>query len=278
MIRFPETVPGALGRLAMPDFMAPAGDPYIAEQIGAFTTQLAEITGIEQPYEDVYDRELRFFNKVYDVVMRMSMGHNKKVRVYPDIDQTLVEGLGQGLVVRPAFPWVAARLYEDLGDRLQVGALTTLKNHSSMYDVLFADVKPDIIDPNSLLCTREYNFSPKQAGLLNGEDNDAARLQNIEHLIDPVLVAATKRGLLQLQYWHDPDGKLEILDDQLKKAEHTGDRLVFIDNLPTAYALRSNDPRFRAICVANEVQNDFFRMANRAGLERLEAARLAYAA
>lgn len=273
-----DAIPDALGSLAIPAFMAPEGDPYIAEQIRTYAARLTEAIGTEQSYGDVYDREVRFFDKVYDAVMEMSAGHNDKVRVYFDVDQTLTEGIGQHRVVRPAFSWAIAELHGILGDRLQVGLLTTLKNHNNTYDMVLADVKPDLVDPSYLLCTREYDFSPKQVSLLACEDNDAERLQSVAHLLDPALVTAAKQDLLEARHWHDPDGKLEILDDQLQLTEQENIRLVFVDNMASAAAIRRDHPRLRGVCVAREVQDEVFRTGFEAAHGCVEAARTTAAA
>lgn len=90
--------------------------------------------------EDAFKREMSFFAKVYAASMAMAEAGHEKVTLLFDVDNTLIQpGIN---IPRPTFPLVIDMLGRRLGDRLEVGLLTTIKpEHLSADAGYFKDIK-----------------------------------------------------------------------------------------------------------------------------------------
>ena len=230
-----------------------AADQTKADNVmGAATSRTVEIM-------DVHRREWDFFQNVYQLGKRLAEGNDDPITLMFDVDQTIADTDDSGKTfVRPAFPLVVAALREEFGERLRIGILTT-RDETADQDILFADIEEDAIAKDLIIGTRQYaedNPHLMLEELATGAVPEELMLEQLEDILRPDVLAAVRDRKLSINSVRDSDGKHEILRDLHFKYPHI--RFGFIDNLPSAGVMRTDNAYLYGLWAGREVQDDLW--------------------
>lgn len=202
-------------------------------------------------FREAFQKELRFFEKVYDAATTMGERHHGTVTVLFDVDETLIEGE----LVRPSFSILARHLHETLGDRVEIGLLTTKPqahvDEEAISPTYMADLS-GLTNPDFFISSRHWEKSyPHLQTVAYGDDLDA-KLAAAGDLIDPAITAETVAGRMSPNTWYHT--KLAILADL---ADSCPDRsFIFVDDLASADVIRDDHAQVAGVYVFEEMQND----------------------
>jgi len=229
---------------------------------------------------DIASREQAFFQKVYTQTMATARQHDGPIRLMFDVDQTISDFVDNYTgpeirIIRPAFSLVVEMLREELGDRLQIGLLTTLPP-TEVKDECLADIDPNAIAEELLIGTRLY--AKENPDLMLQEINRGAMpqetvLDNLSDILRPDVIEAVKSGKLPLSAVRDADGKLEVIRNL--HHQNPDAKFVFVDNLTPAGMIRSDF--VDGVHVGLEMQDSMFAKNRNLLEERMTSAGLALA-
>lgn len=170
-------------------------------------------------------REMAFFAKVYSAGMAMSSHFPGKVTMLFDIDNTLREPGAD--MVRPAFTLAINLLDQELGERLEVGLLTTIPLvalDTKLGGPGYLESVRSKLNTEYFICSGEYELGGADASPLDGWAN-----------------------------------KTKIVKDLA--AKHTDRAFVLVDDLKSTDEGLHDNPRVLGVAVTTEIHNDLWRQA-----------------
>jgi len=272
-----------------------------AQELDNYAIEIREqgVNDLEGPtaYAEMCAREESWYNRTCNAVLDAAMRHDGPVRLLLDIDQTISDGLPGVRLVRPAFRAAVTDLRAMLGDRFQIGLLSsvvdmieeedeageihrTLLYPESIAKMYTKDLPEDILDPNLKISTRLFeNEHPWVQELEEAPEEDV--LAAIKPMLDEIAVQAIADKELRASDCRDGDGKWEIVKTLLEDNPDTF--YVYADNLPgTALLGNTEMDRFTALWMGLEMQNYWLPKIPRGRLgdhlrKRLDARMLAMA-
>jgi hypothetical protein len=215
---------------------------------------------------EALERELSFIQKVTDAADEMAKRHDGSIVMLFDVDESLrhvdPEGTASNMV-RPAFLVAANGIREQLGDRLEIGLLTTRPQASlnqELSDPKVLSGVEDMINPTLLISSRDAELnSPWLQYLQKCEDagDTEALLGAVRSVIAPEFTEQAKNGEVNSTYWFDL--KLAIVDHLVEA--YPDKAFVVIDDRPFVEAIDPDSSRVIGVSVASEIQDDFRREA-----------------
>ena len=213
---------------------------------------------LAQLRDDAIEKEHSFFAKVFDGVADVMASAPGEVICLFDIDNTITELSADDSaplhkLLRPAFKPVVSKLAVAYPEILRFGLLTLLSQES---------IRTESLSPTFLTPARAYmdekhfyssDIATKNDPLRNIKTEPhviASFLDTLEGIIGSELLAATRSGQADFDFWYDP--KLQVLTDlSLQKPETT---FILVDDLLTASYIDPNNDRIKGICVHDEIQ------------------------
>lgn len=243
-------------------------DASLEKAFEAFWNELPEyLTGRQSDEEKrkALEREVVFVDKVYSAVTQLAETRDGPITILFDVDETLVKDeYGEDdqvtTYVRPGFGVLMQAIDSTLGDRVDIGLLTS--RAQSHLDEEIAS--PSYTQAVSGKINPDFVISSRDGHLLTGHEalQDAPRsmtageellsLNAIRRIIDPRLAsdveaddwsAIAKR--VNRGYWYDT--KLAIL--QHLAQEHPERGFVFVDDLPFPAAIDPEHSQVRGVTV-----------------------------
>lgn len=222
------------------------------------------------PAEKVKQNEFNYFIKVYSAYATMYRRHSGRVTIMTDVDKVVSDYKPgtqnfeeEGRVIRPTFRMALDALARKFPNDPELGFLTTIRTELLIQDDQpLAEAMPEIDDASeyvdrSLILDSRTIDKPELHKLVY-DSNDETMLRRVESIIDPEIIAATRRGNLPIGKWYS--AKLVILADLLQNPKYADRAFVFIDDYVDAAILRSDHPRIVGVNVANEAQNTLMAM------------------
>lgn len=221
--RFFETHPDMLGIF----------DEEFVEELGAYwrnsvRDEFDEPITPEEEVDEIHKaliREMGFFAKVYGSGTHMAEHFPGTVTLLFDVDNTLREP-GKDMA-RPAFRKAVELLDRQIGSRLEVGLLTTIRLDN--LDVrrggpAYLEAVKSKVNQEFFICSGEYEIEAAEDGAISGWDN---------------------KGLIVEDLAHKYPERTFVLVDDLKMSQ-----------LPTPM-----NPRVMCVAVTSEIHNDLWREA-----------------
>lgn len=208
--------------------------------------------------DEAIEKEHSFYAKVFNGVVNVMDSAPGEVICLFDIDNTITELSADDSaplhkLLRPAFKPVVSKLAVAYPEILRFGLLTLLSQES---------IRTESLSPTFLTPARPYmdekhfyssDIATKNDPLRNIKTEPrviASFLDTLEGIIDPDLLAATRLGQADFDFWYDP--KLKVLADlSLQKPETI---FILVDDLKTAGYIDPNNDRIKGICVHDEIQ------------------------
>jgi len=254
-----------------------------AEALGQYEMDLMalDINTLDGPdaFNDICERDWQFYSKVRSAITEAAKSNEDtggNVVLLTDRDKTVWEGVFPDVALRVAYKAAVDDAYEEIGERLRVGELTSLRDKRGESVVArMANIDPRLVDTEFIIDTRSYLRAHPEVGQILDNDDEEEILTYLEGTIRPEIIKATRDGELELSSWYDPDGKHLVLQDLVSFFKRTGSdtRLVFVDDMVTATVI--NPEEVIGVHVGPEMQNhDDFRPRHPAGMlaKVLEAA------
>ena len=210
---------------------------------------------VESSRPEAIDKEKRFFTKIYDAAMTMAERSDGTVTLLFDVDETIVDGPFNNPVVRPAFPAVIKELGETLGDRLEVGLLTTRRQdmlEMELEDPQFLGDVMTHVNPDFVMSSRQFEKDyPVFEDLIHNND-DEMKIALTEDIVDPEVIEATRNGIVPAHKWYHT--KLAMVQELVNRFPDRS--FVLIDDLISAGVIRDDHDRAAGVHVYDEMQND----------------------
>ncbi|HSX05528.1 MAG TPA: hypothetical protein VLF69_03625 [Candidatus Saccharimonadales bacterium] len=235
------------------------------QQMTRYVDDFKAASGMDiAPTPDDFDlvcrREWSFFSKVYGNTMQMAEVHDGPVRVWFDVDYTIRSAEGINGVVRPAYGLLIDALYAQLGDRFQLGLITTLRNTDGQLDRCLEPqhVRHEAVRERAqVISVHDYVKANNLLEATAGEDPDGPEVERrmfaaISDVVDPNITKAFDADEFPLTFIRELDGKLEAILHWL--AQHEGESAVVVDDTPYTAMLKRDHPRLRGVHVAPEIQ------------------------
>ncbi|HEY4161261.1 MAG TPA: hypothetical protein VGM08_04320 [Candidatus Saccharimonadales bacterium] len=230
--------------------------------------------------QGMLEREEAWFDKIYTAGTKVAEGNEDPVELFFDVDNTITDfSVDDNRVMRPAFRRVIDALHEKLGDRLQIGILTTM-DAPWVLEHCLESIDPAVIAPEYILDVRTYARQANPAGMDEEESRKELRTVSLERLADilnPDLYDAIADRVL------DPDtvyseSKLETVSELYRYAllrqalgyRTDRARIVFVDNMLYAGMLTQANPYIMGVNVGSEIQGSLGRQMYAAQLVTLE--------
>ena len=223
------------------------------------------------------ERERQFFISVYGGVMSAATQHDGMVTALFDVDNTIIEVDGFAAsatkdvlegkpnienlsIPRPAFALVVKALKQDLGDRFEVGLLTTHSQEALNKELdkpsYLKEVR-DIVNPTFVISSKDLGIDDPAFERLDKAHNDndlSVMRKSVEAIADPYLLSDTGAAEVPLGKWYDL--KLPIIDAY--STAHPERTFVLIDDLPSAAAIDPSNSRVLGVWVGPQV-HDYIR-------------------
>ncbi len=204
---------------------------------------------IAERREKAINRERVFAQKVCDAVLNMATLSDGVVTILFDVDETIVKkyftDTGMRDVVRPAFTPVIKALDSVLGDRLEIGLLTS-RGQSKLDEEL---VQPTYLGEVIHKINPDFVISSSDGVIARNSEIDylerwgtqKQRLDALEGFVDPVKVQEVE---MNSRYgWFS--NKLLIIQELVR---HNTDRFfIFVEDLPCASVIDPSNPRARGV-------------------------------
>ncbi len=196
--------------------------------------------------EEVIYREKQFALNVAYAGLLMSERHSGIVTLLADVDQTFTEN--SGITIRPAFPFALNILYKELGNRLEVGLLTTNRQEgiNDNLPIYFKGVDARV-NSDFVISSREMEEADPR--LQQAVDNDNYAI--VRDIVEPQVIEDTQAGELS-DIWFGT--KLIILQELAR--QHPERSFVFVDDLIWADVIQDMHRQVRGLWVGQYMQND----------------------
>ncbi|MDL2341564.1 MAG: hypothetical protein QFB87_00600 [Patescibacteria group bacterium] len=226
----------------------------LATGMELFTSQAK----LEELHDKAFAKEQSFFTKVYESVSDTMETASGPVVCLFDIDGTIAEMKDEAtsdihMLLRPAFPVLIVELATKHPEILRFGLLS-LRPIASLQEeaenpTFLSPARPFIDD--TLMYSSEV--VTRQDPLMDSSPSPAVVgdfLRSMRGIIDPLLLAETAKGTINLFEWYDP--KLKVVQQLLH--DNPDVTYVLVDNLPCAALFDSANRRLSGICVQAEEQ------------------------
>lgn len=242
----------------------------IEESFEAFWRGLPEhITGrrSEEDKQHMFAREVLFIDKVYSAATRLAAERDGPITVLFDVDETLVrneygEENAVTTHVRPGFGVLVRALDEALGDRIDIGLLTSrAQSHldEELASPTYTQATVGKLNPEFVVSSRDGNLLKTHEALTGVprhmmSTSEKRALDAIRNIADPVLAAVIEAndigGILQRvdrAHWYD--AKLAIL--QVLAGDYPERGFVFVDDLPFPAVIDPSHPQVRGVALSD---------------------------
>ena len=238
-----------------------AGKELEAE-VAALAPQLSGHAGAEI-HDELLAREQSFFIKVFTAALVMAERQPGPVALLFDVDLTLVHHGGPQGVARPAFALAVRELDNMLGDRLEIGLLSSRPKGdgqspglaSEAHSPTFTAGAGHKLNPELIISSGDLERSDKTvSALVHGTDTEA-QIEAAADVLDPELIDAVRRGEMTLHALYD--SKLLVLQELITK--YPDRAFVFFDDLPVAGAIVRDSPHIRGVRVHEEILDGILR-------------------
>lgn len=212
-------------------------------------------------------REVRFIDKVYAATMQLAAECDGPVTVLFDVDETLVknEYAENNVVttyVRPGFGVLVEALDDALGERVDIGLLTS-RAQSQLEEEL---ASPTYTQAATSKLNPQFVMSSRDGKLLRGHEalagvprymessSEKRALEAIQDIVDPELktvIEANDFGevLRRVDRAHWYDAKLAIL--QVLAGDNPERGFVLVDDLPFPAAIDPTHPQVRGVALGD---------------------------
>lgn len=227
-----DEVRGHIANLSQQDDAAQAMTE-IREDLGtALAAQAMQLSGHnhQEVRGELLAREMAWFIDVYAAILAV---RQPAIALW-DFDWTLAHH--DGTALRPAFSFLNKKLGDRPDIKLRNGLLTSLPLTGENNLILASDVRAHL-DPDLLFSSKSLEQPGSSTASLADGDDTAAKLAEVESVLDPRFVAAVQAGEVDLSKFYDP--KLLIIRDLIR--QHPESSFVVVDDLTYASALRRDD-------------------------------------
>jgi hypothetical protein len=213
-----------------------------------------ELSGhVAQEFQgEILRREKAFFTKVFMAAIEMAEIQPEPVTLLFDVDWTLTHY--EDLVARPAFALVIRELDNILGDRLEVGLLTTKgaeSIESEPYHPTYTKGVSHKLNTNFLISSGDLERDNKLSAfdsLLEGKDT-LAQIEAAQDVLDPNIVESIRSATGNTAELYDV--KLGILHELT--VLYPDRAFILIDDLPFTDSIRRDSSKVKGVRVREEV-------------------------
>ncbi len=218
--------------------------------------------------DELIGKEIAFVDKVLSATMGLAESRSGPVTILFDVDETIARNVyGENgeitTYVRPGLDVLVKQLEEKLGDRFDIGLLTSrAESHllSELESPTYTDSIKDRINPEFIFSSRKgspiYDHEAlAEAPLLVDWQEEATALRAIRKIIRPDLKELGEANdfssiELAVERGHWYDGKLAILQHV---ADQNPDRgFVFVDDLPFPASIDPSHNQVRGVSLGKE--------------------------
>ena len=229
-------------------------EPELEEAVTVLGPQLSGRGGSEI-HDEILTREKAFFTKIFVAALNMADAQSGPVNLLFDVDYTIAHH--DARLARPAFGLVVRELDNILGDRLQVGLLTTRSNKgeegmtldSELHHPTYTAGLTHKLNPDLLISSLDLERSDRSIyDLVHGTDT-AAKLAAVKDVLDPRAVKAVRQGQIDVNDFFDT--KLIVLQELSET--HPDQAFVVIDDLPLASAVRHDSSSVKGVRVNEQI-------------------------
>lgn len=227
----------------------------VEQELEAEVTALGpQLSGEPKPaiHSEMLERERAFFTKVFMAATEMAERQTGPVTLLFDVDYTVVQN--DSRTVRPAFALVIRELSNILGDRLELGILSTRTREGSgeleLDDPIGrTPIAGDKLNPDFLFSSLDLERSDPSVRSLVYGNNTIAQIEAAKDVLDPEVIEAIKSGELSTESFYD--SKLLVLQGLVSGRPDRA--FVLVDDLPVADVLKSKSPNIGGVRVNAEI-------------------------
>ena len=243
-----------------------AVDVFIADLPQRMRERFEEYDAEER--DELVEKETRFIDEVLTATAELAESRSGPITILFDVDDTIAKNVyGEGnevtTYVRPGLAILIEQLEESMGDRFDVGLLTSRgESHLAKELALptYLNAMKDKLNPEFVFSSREGSSVYENEGLMDVPlqiysgygSNEELALRAIEKIIRPDMKAHGKAGdfesverSVDRRHWYD--AKLAILQHA---ADQNPDRgFVFVDDLPFPASIDPSHHQVRGVSV-----------------------------
>jgi hypothetical protein len=231
----------------------------VEHELKTAVTELGpKLSGSDDPeiHDEILAREKSFFTKVVGAAFNMAESQPGPVALMFDVDYTILHR--DPHTPRPAFALAIRELDNILGDRLQVGLLTTRSQESLVrewYHPIYTAAAHYKLNPDFLISSGDMDRPGHPVHALIKDKDTAAKIKAAQDVLDPAIIEAVRDGKLDVMSFYDS----KLITLQELSARYPSQSFIAIDDLPYASAINDHSLRVKGVRVNKEILDDVLR-------------------